>query len=222
MEILRFDEIDAPTPKRKRPSKAWLALSMVAALMGVGTAFASSTIQLNNVQLGQGVTSIVSCDQNIGIVPKTGLSFPEEATAYFELKNIVIGSPDTTLGIAGAVSEECAGKIFKITLYDEGHYSVGYDGARGGTTLCTYFRNGTENVTYIGHDTFTHNATSECLDDAEAHTSSIYFFAAAASDRGDKTYSVNFYGYNLSDPTLKIDPSNITVETVSDYPVIGG
>jgi hypothetical protein len=222
MEILRFDEPDAPTPKRKRPSKAWLALSLVAALMGVGTAFASSTINLNNVQLGQGVTSIVSCDQNIGVVPKTGLSFPEEASAYFELKNIVIGSPDTALGMPGTVSDECAGKIFKITLYDEGHYSVGYDGAGEGSTLCNYFTNGSDQVTYLGDDFTAHNATSECLDDLGAHTSSIYFVAAAATMRGDKTYTVNFHGYNLSDSTLKIDPSNITVETVSDYPVIGG
>ena len=213
MEILRFDEPDAPTPKRKRPSKAWLALSLVAALMGVGTAFASSTINLNNVQLGQGVTSIVSCDQQIGIVPKTGLSFEGDSNGYFELKNIVIGSPDTNLGTAGTVSDDCAGKIFKITLYDEGHYSVGYDGARGGTTLCDYFTTGVDHVT--------NGETSECIDDPLANTSSIYFHAAAATD-GSKTYTVNVHGYNLSDPSLKIDPSNITVETVSDYPVIGG
>jgi hypothetical protein len=195
---------------------------MVAALMGVGTAFASSTIQLNNVQLGQGVTSIVSCDQNIGIVPKTRLSFTGDSSGYFELKNIVIGAPDTILGKPGAVSDKCAGKIFKITLYDEGHYSVGYDG-HPGTTLCTYFTNGTDQVTYIGDDTFTRIATNECIDDPGASTSSIYFVAAPASipTPGDKTYSVNFHAYNLSDPTLKIDPSNITVETVSNYPVIG-
>jgi hypothetical protein len=214
MEILRFDEPDAPTPKRKRPSKAWLALSLVAALMGVGTAFASSTIQLNNVQLGQGVTSIVSCDNSIGVVPTTGLSFPEEGQAYFELKNVVIGSPDTTLGTEGTVKDDCAGKIFKITLYDEGHYSVGTDGANGGSTLCDYFRTGLDQVT--------HGETSECIDDTVANTSSIYFHAAQADADGVKTYTVNFHGYNLSDRTLKLDPSNITVETVSYYPVIGG
>ena len=68
MEILRFDEPDAPTPKRKRPSKAWLALSLVAALMGVGTAFASSTININTnnlTPLGQGVSTATTCDSQI-------------------------------------------------------------------------------------------------------------------------------------------------------------
>ena len=214
MEILRFDEPDAPAPKRKRPSKAWLALSLVAALMGVGTAFASSTIQLNNVQLGQGVTSIVTCDPNIGIVPKTGLSFAGDSNGHFELKNIVVGSPDTTLGMTGTVSDDCAHKIFKITLYDDSHHSVGWD-ADPRTTLCDHFRNGTETVD---------NAIrSECVDDTTSspNTSSIYFEAAAASDPADvKTYTINLYNYNLSNPDLYIDPSNITVETVSDYPVL--
>ena len=47
MEILRFEESDAPAPKKKRPSKGLLALGLVAALMGIGTAFASSTISIN-------------------------------------------------------------------------------------------------------------------------------------------------------------------------------
>ena len=64
MEILRFEESDAPAPKKKRPSKGLLALGLVAALMGIGTAFASSTIDINTnnkVQLGQGVASTVTC-----------------------------------------------------------------------------------------------------------------------------------------------------------------
>jgi hypothetical protein len=143
------------------------------------------------------------------------LSFPEEANAYFELKNIVIGSPDTSLGMPGTVSDDCAHKIFKITLYDESHNSVGRDGDPA-TTLCDYFRNGT--------DTVDNAIRSECVDDMSSpYTSSIYFEAAAASEpAGDKTYTINFHNYNLSLHNLYIDPSNITVETVSDYPVIGG
>jgi hypothetical protein len=214
MEILRFDEPDAPTPKRKRPSKAWLALSLVAALMGVGTAFASSTINLNRIDLGQGVTSIVSCDDKIGIVPKTGLSFVDDS-GHFELKSIVIGSPDTSLSTAGTVSDDCAGKIFKVTLYDEDHHSVGSHAEEGyATTLCDYFRNGTDTV-----DTA---VSSECVDDPGTGTSSIYFIAsdADAPTPSSKTYTVHFYKYDLSvhEHKLKIDPSNITVETVSDYP----
>ena len=85
MEILRFDEADAPAPKRKRPSKAWLALSLVAALMGVGTAFASSTININTnnlASLGQGVASVVGCDDSINLVPASGVVYKDEAPAF--------------------------------------------------------------------------------------------------------------------------------------------
>jgi len=209
MEILRFDEPDAPTPKRKRPSKAWLALSMVAALMGVGTAFASSTIQLNNVQLGQGVTSVVACDNSIGVVPKTGLVF-ESDVAHFALKTLAIGSTETDRDLSGTVSQDCADKIFKITLYHD-QKSVGVDGDPS-STLCTYFIPDAPTS-----NTVTNAQKSECRTDSTGAypVSSIYFQAAASSDQ---TYVIDFYDYNLSNPDLYLDPSNITVETVSNYP----
>ena len=64
MEILRFEESDAPAPKKKRPSKGLLALGLVAALMGIGTAFASSTISINgdNTDNSDGVQQITCSD----------------------------------------------------------------------------------------------------------------------------------------------------------------
>jgi hypothetical protein len=211
MEILRFDEPDAPTPKRKRPSKAWLALSMVAALMGVGTAFASSTIQLNNVQLGQGVTSVVACDNSIGVVPKTGFVFDSEtAAAHFALKTLAIGSSETNLGGSGTVSENCSDKIFKITLYHDDK-SVGVDG-NPSSSLCTYFI-----PEFPTSNSVKPAQKSECRTDSTGpyDVSSIYFQAATS---GDQTYVIDFYDYNLSNGALYLDPSNITVETVSNYP----
>ena len=209
MEILRFDEVDAPTPKRKRPSKAWLALSLVAALMGVGTAFASSTIQLNNVQLGQGVTSVVACDNSIGVVPKTGLVFVSDV-AHFVLKTLAIGSIETNLESSGTVSENCSNKIFKITLYNA-EKSVGVDGDPS-SNLCTYFIPESPKS-----NTVTNAQKSECRTDSTGPypVSSIYFQAATT---GSQTYVIDFSDYNLSDPALYLDLSSITVETVSNYP----
>jgi len=96
MEILRFDEPDAPAPKRKRPSKAWLALSLVAALMGVGTAFASSTIKLNTdnlASLGQGVATVTGCDSSINVIPGSGVDLTQE-TPTFDLNTISLSAID--------------------------------------------------------------------------------------------------------------------------------
>ena len=97
MEILRFEESDAPAPKKKRPSKGLLALGLVAALMGIGTAFASSTITLNKdniTPLGAGVTAVTTCDQEIGMVPQTDLVFDSEETpdSFFTLSSLDIGA----------------------------------------------------------------------------------------------------------------------------------
>jgi hypothetical protein len=213
MEILRFDEPDAPTPKRKRPSKAWLALSMVAALMGVGTAFASSTINLNKIDLGQGVTSVVACDNSIGVVPNTGLAFTEDKTPYFELKTLIIGSPNTPsegTDFDGTVSDACAEKIFKVTLYHDGK-SVGYD--NGGKSLCDYF----DDSLAMGHNAVLQAQQWKCVPNISTHIASIYFIAPA-SGSGSHTYTIDFHDYNLSNPDLYIDPSNITIETVSNSP----
>ena len=217
MEILRFDEPDAPTPKRKRPSKAWLALSLVAALMGVGTAFASSTINLNKIDLGQGVTSLVACDNSIGVVPNTGLAFKDDV-AHFELKTLVIGSSTTASESTepgkefdGTVSGACADKIFKVTLYNQGT-SVGYD-ADPRTSLCSYFKN--PNPPDPVYNEVVNAQQWKCDLNEITHVASIYFKAAHT---GSQTYTIDFHDYNLSDPELYIDPSNITIETVSTDP----
>ena len=127
MEILRFDESDAPAPKRKRPSKAWLALSLVAALMGVGTAFASSTININTsniTSLGQGVASVVGCDDNVGVAPESDVVIIEDTPA-FQLSKITVSDIDThsKLGLDGSgvpythAGKGCGGGTFKLQVF---------------------------------------------------------------------------------------------------------
>ena len=190
MEILRFDEPDAPAPKRKRPSKAWLALSLVAALMGVGTAFASSTITVNEnnlTPLGQGVTSVVTCDQEIAVVPTTSLNLSDEHNPYFELRSLAIGSDtNPSWGAEGLVSSDCANKYFKVTLYDSDRHQISCD-------------------TLTSVDTA---VKGEC--DTSTSNHSIFFQAASS---GNNSYVLNFSGYSLLDH----DIANITVETVANY-----
>ena len=143
MEILRFDESDAPAPKRKRPSKAWLALSMVAALMGVGTAFASSTININGnnlTPLGQGVSTATTCDSRIDVTPTAGLNTPIEdsSTALSELKPSFYLSSIVVSGINYATPDPetavgCYGVDFKLQVWK--NKSVGEEGKVMATAL---------------------------------------------------------------------------------------
>ena len=108
MEILRFDESDAPAPKRKSASKGWLALGLVATLMGVGTAFASSTITIPTVSLGQGVAQVTNCDPNVIVSP--------EATGSVSLdgENPVFRTTSVTIS---EVSDSCSGADFGFQVF---------------------------------------------------------------------------------------------------------
>ena len=123
MEILRFEESDAPAPKKKRPSKGLLALGLVAALMGIGTAFASSTISINGnnqVPLSQGVAQVVNCQSDdLTIIPQSHLYVPTPSTEpgeegylspYFYLQELTIQN----------VKRTCEGKDFKFKIYPPG------------------------------------------------------------------------------------------------------
>ena len=75
MEILRFDDEPTATPKRKRSSRGLLAVAFFAMVLGVGSAFASSTISINGtsnqIDLGQGVSTVTACDTVIDITAAT-------------------------------------------------------------------------------------------------------------------------------------------------------
>ncbi|CAB4616309.1 MAG: hypothetical protein F2589_04660 [Actinobacteria bacterium] len=70
MEILRFNEAESNTPKRKKSSRGMIALGLVATLFGVGSALASSTISINSgdpINVGQGVSLVTACDEDNSI-----------------------------------------------------------------------------------------------------------------------------------------------------------
>ena len=91
MEILRFEEAPSGAPKRKKSSRSFLALGLVATLFGVSTAFATTTININNnkaISLGQGVNAFTACDEAIGLNPVTSL---KEDLASFQFDQLIVG-----------------------------------------------------------------------------------------------------------------------------------
>jgi len=135
MEILRFEESETPAPKRKRASKGWVALGLAASLMGVSTAFASSTININGnnlTPLGQGVSTAIACDNSITVTPDAGLDLPVEDT------NTVLEELKPTFTLAGirvadinnlAADPEtgsgCLGLDFKIQVFKNQEIEAG-------------------------------------------------------------------------------------------------
>jgi hypothetical protein len=150
MEILRFEEATSPAPKRKKSSKGFLTLSFVAVLFGVGSAFATTTSSINvnngqNIALGQGITTFVTCDEFIAILPVTKLN--EDATD-FVLDKVIVGAEYggedgykvNNTSKTAPVSPGCGGVEFKVTFY-EGTSKVdvcvgkGFLGVTGGSSV---------------------------------------------------------------------------------------
>jgi hypothetical protein len=120
MEILRFEEATSPAPKRKKSSKGYITLGFVAAVFGIGSAFASSTITINSnspIALGQGVTLVTACDDAISIAPITAMTVEEPGGPTFymtelQIKGINALLPNVETGIG------CGGKVFDIQIFD--------------------------------------------------------------------------------------------------------
>jgi hypothetical protein len=125
MEILRFEQVPEGAPKRKKSSRGFLALGLVAALFGISTAFASSTIQINGtniVSLGQGVSLVTGCDTSITVSPHTTLvdvtGTLKFRVDYVDVLNIDSGITSPTSGLG------CQDKDIEVKFYDN-HTSAG-------------------------------------------------------------------------------------------------
>jgi hypothetical protein len=128
MEILRFEDSTSPAPKRKKSSKGYITLGFVAAVFGIGSAFATTTSSINvnngqNIALGQGITTFVTCDEFIAILPVTKLN--EDATD-FVLDKVIVGAEYdgedkykvNNTSKTAPVSPGCGGVEFKVTFYE--------------------------------------------------------------------------------------------------------
>jgi hypothetical protein len=118
MEILRFEEAQSSVPKRKKSSKGYLTIGFVAALFGISTAFASSTISINSdapIALGQGVSFVTSCDTSINIIPSTSMTVDDEVPT-FHLNSLQISDVDgATTNVTTGLG--CGGKTFDLQIF---------------------------------------------------------------------------------------------------------
>ncbi len=132
MQILRFEDAPEVAPKRKKSSAGWIGLGLVAALFGVSTAFASSTIAINGgntINLAQGVVAVTGCDSDIGVLPATSLvKNPGTGVLGFDVTSLTVGFDHDGTGsgkIAGTCGnikpgEEVTPVDFKIQFYVDG------------------------------------------------------------------------------------------------------
>lgn len=141
VQILRFEDEVIVEPRKKRTSRGTLILATIGVLIGVGTAFASSTIQINGgqgVTLGQGVSQVTGCDSAINVATAAGLSTPTASpnpgssdtstllapAPTFYLKTLTLSEIDSNKTRTDGTG--CGGKTLKIQLF----YSVAAGGGK--------------------------------------------------------------------------------------------
>ena len=119
MEILRFEEATPTAPKRKRSSKGFLTLGFVAAVFGIGTAFASSTITINSsvpIALGQGVSVVAACDDAMDVIPSTSMQVVADQPTFY-LTSLGINGVNGATATAESAGRGCGGKYFDLQLF---------------------------------------------------------------------------------------------------------
>jgi hypothetical protein len=132
MEILRFEDSTSPAPKRKKSSKGYITLGFVAAVFGIGSAFATTTVEINSgdgISLGQGVTLAAACDTDIDIVPITAMTVetPGGPTFYLtELQINGIGARETNLDAVPDPITGCGGQVFDVQIFDTATPTTAY------------------------------------------------------------------------------------------------
>jgi len=118
MEILRFDGQSGISAQGKKSSKGMLAIGLVATLFGFGSAFASSTITINSnapIALGQGVTAVTACDENISIAPTTNMRVGGSGPKFY-VDTITVSNIDTSTTSTAGVG--CLNKYFDLQIFD--------------------------------------------------------------------------------------------------------
>jgi hypothetical protein len=120
MQILRFEEATTTAPKRKKSSKSYLAVGFVATIFGLGSAFASNTIEINGsapIALGQGVILVTACDTEVSVVPVTEMIVEDPGGPTFYMNELQISGIDATATNA-VTGLGCGGKTFDVQIYN--------------------------------------------------------------------------------------------------------
>ena len=200
MEILRFDEARSTSPRRKKSSRGMLAIGLVATLFGISSAFASSTITINDsntVDLAQGVVQVTGCDSKIGVQPVTALTKNETGTVLFKVTAVTVGYKYDTSTAGYIDTTECAGKAMKIQFYKN------IEGTPTALT-CSQLTGTTDSLgtSLTGKVSVTQTSTSNATS-FKCQSSSIYFAVTHTQE------NINFIN-----PTLNPDAFDyITIES---------
>lgn len=205
MEILRFEQVPESAPKRKKSSRGFLALGLVAALFGISTAFASSTIDINgtanNVSLGQGIATVAGCDGGISVTPNkgvTGLKLDNGAAPKFVLSNIVLEDVDTNpAGYTTPKSQGCYGKDLQVQVFKKAASA----GVPATQLSCTDLGAASTGLVDIEDTTSSHNLDSKCI------SGSIYFrvWSTAGSTVQPPNSLTATYTISLTDGSADFD-----------------
>ena len=200
MEILRFDEAGSTSPRRKKSSRGMLAIGLIGTLFGISSAFASSTITINDsntVDLAQGVVQVTGCDSKIGVQPVTALTKNETGTVLFKVTAVTVGYKYDTSTAGYIDTTECAGKAMKIQFYKN------IEGTPTALT-CSQLTGTTDSLgtSLTGKVSVTQTSTSNATS-FKCQSSSIYFAVTHTQE------NINFIN-----PTLNPDAFDyITIES---------
>jgi hypothetical protein len=164
MQILRFEEAATTAPKRKKSSKGYLAMGLVATLFGVSSAFATNSITINannNISLGQGISTFTTCDDTIAVIPETVLN---NDLATFKLAKVTIGARYGS-GDATATAQ---------TFIDDGLLSNG-EGCKGADFMVKFYLDSTIPVPICATATYGTAVVSETGTNYKCAADAIYF-----------------------------------------------
>ena len=210
MEILRFDEEQAPRFRKRKSSIGWVLTGVVAVTLGLGSAFATTTITVNGnapISLGQGVASTATCDNEIGLMPNAALdplaSVTDGTLPVFLVSSLTLSRVDTT-GFDSTSGLGCGGKAFKLDFYS-------HNGTNGNliTRSCTNIvSSGDLKFTYNNSDGSTHSA----ITDLKCSGDSLYVRIPTVAN------SLN----NLVISGFVIDPATVSLDYITlvstEYP----
>jgi len=140
MEILRFDENEAPRSSKRKTSVGWIVTGVIAVTLGLGTAFATSSTTItingtNSIALGQGVAATATCDTDISLTPNTEITPSQSPSPGAPASDITFQTSKLTLASVNTSSTGCGGKAFKIDFYHNSGGLTPIDCATGATTL---------------------------------------------------------------------------------------
>jgi hypothetical protein len=160
MEILRFDDQEPKAPNRKKSSRGLLVVGLIATLFGISSAFASSTITINNgspINLAQGVQAVTGCDSKIGLNVETRL---KSDLLNFSVETLTVGyeyTKDSDYRIDSSAGG-CKNKSLKVQFYKK------HDGASPTALTCSEMG-----------DAFTFTGTSGSITYSKCADAALYF-----------------------------------------------